>query len=42
MLGFSPAFHSVKSRETEHAQRGLGTRLPIFGGTKLKIVLVVT
>ena len=27
MLGLSPAFHSVTSRETEHAQRGLGTRL---------------
>ena len=23
----SPAFHSLTSRETEHAQRGLGTRL---------------
>ena len=27
MLGLSPAFHSVTSREAEHAQRGLGTRL---------------
>ena len=27
MLGLSPMLHSVTSRETEHAQRGLGTRL---------------
>ena len=28
-MGLSPAFHSVTSRETEHALRGLGTRLAI-------------